>query len=398
MLIALIGVILLEQRARLSGVAAPPSSSSSAVVATGNAVAVAAGYNHTCAITRAGGLKCWGSNSHGQLGNGSTVDSSVPIDVSGLASGVIAIAAGYEHTCALTNAGGVKCWGNNLNGDLGDGTTVDSARPVDVQGMTSGITAIAAGSAWMCALTDAGGVKCWGWNQYGELGNNATVDSAVPVDVIGLTSGVQAIAAGGNASCALVGDGLMKCWGYNGYGGLGTGSTANSDTPVDVAGLSGKVIGMGIGDSTTCAILAARTVKCWGFGGQGQLGNGSTTTTTDPQDVSGLTGVAAISGGETTAPTPLGGHICALTITGSVKCWGDNRAGQLGIGSKTNGSTTPVDVPGLTSGISAISVRGDRTCALTSDGAILCWGANDRGQLGNGTTTDSTVPMLVSGL
>ena len=191
---------------------------------------------HTCAITTGGGLKCWGYNYYGQLGDGTTNSSSTPVDVAGLSQGVTAIAAGEGHTCALVS-GGVKCWGNNWYGQLGDGTITQRSIPVDVVGLGSSMDAIAAGGGHTCALGSGGGVKCWGDNGYGQLGDGTTTDSSTPVDVVGLSSGVTAIAAGGGHTCALVSGGV-KCWGDNGYGQLGDGTTTDSSTPVDVVGLS----------------------------------------------------------------------------------------------------------------------------------------------------------------
>ena len=156
--------------------------------------AIAAGYTHTCALTTAGGVKCWGSNFHGQLGDNTLSFPSTPVDVVGLASGIAAITAGASHTCAITTAGGVKCRGANYDGQLGDNTTTGRFTLVDVVGLASGVAAITAGSSHTCALTTAGGVKCWGDNRYGQLGDNTYMDRLTPVNVVGLGGGVPPVA------------------------------------------------------------------------------------------------------------------------------------------------------------------------------------------------------------
>ena len=182
-------------------------------------------------------VKCWGDNGNGQLGNGNIINSLVPVDVTGLGSGVTAISAGDGHSCALTSGGAVKCWGYNGDGQLGNGSTVNSSVPVDVTGLGSGVTAISAGSLQSCALTSGGAIKCWGSNVRGQLGNGSTTNSLVPVDARGLGSGVTAISTGERYSCALNSGGAMKCWGTNEYGQLGIGSrTIGSLVAVDVVG------------------------------------------------------------------------------------------------------------------------------------------------------------------
>lgn len=204
--------------------------------------ALAVGGLHVCGLTTTSGVKCWGSNTHGELGNGTTARrrSTVAVDVLGLEQGVRAIAAGKDHTCALTADGQVKCWGSNAHGQLGDGSIIDQNIPVTVKGLTN-VTAIAAGAWHTCALTATGGVKCWGENSDGRLGDGTTINHNTLVDVAGLSKGIVAIAAGGGGhTCALTAQGGVKCWGESLYGEVGDGSPSSSwvTLPVDVVGLN----------------------------------------------------------------------------------------------------------------------------------------------------------------
>ena len=302
--------------------------------------AVSAGNSHTCVVTSAGGAKCWGDNAYGELGDGTTANRKTSVDVTGLTSGVIDISADFisgHNTCVLTEAGAVKCMGWNYYGQLGDGTTTNRKLPVDVTGLSSGVKAISDGSSQSCALTTGGGVKCWGDNYYGQLGDGTTINRKTPVDVTGLTSGVKAISAGSVQTCALTTGGGAKCWGYNSSGELGDGTTVNRKTPVDVTGLTSGVIAISAGQAYSCALTTGGGVKCWGNNLYGQLGDGTTVNRKTPVDVTGLTsGISTISAG--------GYHSCAMSSGAAIfKCWGYNSWGQLGDGTTVD-KKVPTDV------------------------------------------------------
>ena len=360
---------------------------------TSGVTAIAAGYSHTCALTAASGVTCWGNNSSGQVGDGSLGNPKTPVGIANLGNGVAAAAAGWTHICALTTAGGVKCWGNNYYGQLGDTTTNDRASPVDVNGLTSGVIAVAAGGYHTCALTAAGGVKCWGNNWYSQLGDGTSVQRTAPVDVNGLTSGVIAVTAGEYHTCALTNAGGVKCWGTNGYGQLGDGTGTSRTTPVDVNGLTSGVTAIAAGWFHTCALTTAGSVKCWGYNNEGQLGNGTWTSSPNPTPIDVLdlsSGVLAVTAG--------GYHTCALTNAGGVKCWGNNGYGQLGINSSGSYFTRPMNASDLTTTAAAITAGFYHTCALTNAGGVKCWGFNGYGQLGDGTNTNRSSPVDTIGL
>ena len=347
-------------------------------------LSVASGGEHACAIVSGGGVQCWGSNRDGQLGIGSKDKDfhSAPEDVAGLQSGMVAVTAGTFHSCALSAQGGIKCWGWNFEGELGDGTFWNSrTTPVDVVGLANGVAAVDAGQFHTCALTTSGGVKCWGNNSYGQLGDGSTpsqVPQPTPVDVVGLGNDALAVTTGGRHSCALTGDGGVVCWGLNALGQLGNGTTADSNTPVDVLDEQGdplsNVVAMSAGWGHTCALNDMGGLVCWGLNNEGQLGDGTSGgISTAPVQVVGLeSGVAAITGG--------GMHTCAVTEAGGAKCWGQME--QLGYGFPIPiifpipDGTTPINVTGLTAGVASISAGDYQTCAVVW-GGVQCWDTLD---------------------
>ncbi len=249
------------------------------------ATAVALGASHTCALMNNGAVTCWGSNSRGQLGSTSGQFSTTPIEYTSLGTGITAIATGSEHTCAIGPLGGIACWGRGAEGEIGDGTTNDGPTARRVIGMTSGIAAITAGLLHTCGLTNAGAVKCWGDNTTGQLGDGSTTRRVTPVPVTGLASGISAIAAGAWHTCALTNPGGVVCWGDNSAGQLGDNSLTQRTTPVPVVGLDSGVVSIAAGDYHTCAVLNTGEVRCWGSNGHGQLGDRSADDTWTPVGV-----------------------------------------------------------------------------------------------------------------
>ena len=369
------------------------SGSTLALVPLTGIVQITAGYTHNCALTSDGVVKCWGDNFRGMLGDNSTITRFTPVAVlagPGLPplSGVIAIGAGVTHSCALTTGGGVKCWGSNGFGQLGDDTIIQRLTPVDVlagPGLPplSGVISLSVGSYTNCVVTSSGGAKCWGYNVGGTVGDGSTTDRHTPVDVSGLASGVSAIATSGNHTCALTSGGAVLCWGTNTSGEVGDAASVGFArlTPVAIPSLTSGVSALEMGIQHSCALTTSGGALCWGNNFYRQLGGASGSNTVVPADVlSGpslppLSGVSAISAGQD--------HTCAVA-SGGAKCWGYNIYGQVGDNTVTPFiRSTPVDVFGLTAGIAAISAGQSHSCAITTGGGVKCWGRNNAGQLGD---------------
>jgi len=430
-----------------------------------DAVNVSVSEQHACALRVSGQIACWGANTYGQLGNGTTNPSFLsPVAVSGISdavqvevvggkscalhqsgtvscwgvvgttvshvptpvaglSGATRIAVEYFHSCALV-AGTVKCWGVNANGQLGDGTNLDSSTPVTVVGI-SDATAIGTAGWSSCAVQSGGTVSCWGSNDKGQLGDGTTTSSNVPVATSGLT-GIESLDGGYKTMCATGVDGTGSCWGDNTWGALLDGSSTDSSTPVAIVGVSdaveistsdgftcvlldgpgspvscggsGPAVGtrevgpfddvveIGFGYQHKCVRKGDGSVWCWGSNSMGQLGDGTTTTRYSPVPVPGISGAVDLAVGSN--------HSCAVLDTGTMKCWGDTMYGQVGSGSSGGHVISPNTVSDVTSFVSADAGE-NSTCGVVAGGNVYCWGANPSGLLGNGGTTFRTEPIPV---
>ncbi len=347
--------------------------------------AVSVGSNFTCGITTAGGAVCWGTNSYGSIGNGSyTTPSRSPVDVTGLTSGVKSIAAGTFHACAVTTAGGVKCWGRNHFGQLGInklGDAFNSTTPVDVLMGSYVAVAVTAGSTHSCALITDGSVRCWG-NGAGGLGNNTSVTSTTPVPVYGFTAPVVSLASGQFHNCAVQSDGVTKCWGLPDNGRLGNGQATVRSLIATNAGNFTDAVAVSAGLAHTCVKTNVGGLRCWGRNLNGQIGLGGTSTA----DVLNPTVVLA-SGVNMVHIGQAASHTCAAMSTGEVKCWGLNDNGQLGTNDLAQ-RTSPTPVVNLSGTVTSLSTGPMHTCAVVNQ-ASKCWGANSSAQLGLGMTTVS---------
>ena len=349
--------------ARNSGGSSP--SSAEVTVTPQASISLGAGEFYTCATVE-GTSYCWGYNDFGQLGDGSTTDSTTPEPVA-LALQALQIEGGDQHTCAVA-AGGVKCWGYNNKGQLGDGTTTNRNTPVTAVDNNSGATQVSAGYEHSCAIVQ-GAVDCWGDNTYGQTG------SLLP------TTGVSSITAGVDHSCAVL-NGGVKCWGRNNAGQLGDGTNTNSATPVEAIPANSGVLSVSAGYEFTCALLNGG-VQCWGLNAQGQLGNSSNANSNLPvRAISANRGTTALSAGLF--------HVCAVINSGT-QCWGYNAFGQLGDRSNVD-KNSPVNAITANAGASSVTSGAYHSCALVRDN-IKCWGLKGQGQFGNGTTTNSNRPI-----
>jgi alpha-tubulin suppressor-like RCC1 family protein len=344
--------------------------------------AVSAGAFHTCAIDSAHRAWCWGRNVYGALGDGTTQDQNVPVRVAG---GLFfdSITAGYEYSCGLTRTGTAWCWGENFGGQLGDGTATNRLRPVQVNAAPLFRT-LSAGEAHTCGMATGGAAWCWGSAVGPEPGNSTPPDVLTPSPV---PTAFGTISAGYEIVCALAGDGTPWCWGLLAPGITAAGdSEASSNVPLAPAPPGVSLTTIGAGTKHACGLAADGRAWCWGMNPAGQLGDGTTATNQHPHPVLGGLVFAQLS-----AHSPA--HACALTAGGAAWCWGAGSLGSLGAGAFLS-STVPVAVSGgLT--FRTLATGFTHSCGITTVGELYCWGHGGTGQLGNGGLGNVDVPTPI---
>ncbi len=391
-----------------------------AVQALGDAVELALGRSHSCARRSSGAVVCWGGNERGQLGAGLDAPASArPVAVRGLTD-AIALASGDDHVCAVRADASVVCWGNNADGQTGNLTRKTWAEPVPIRGLADA-TSVVAGARHSCALRKAGGAICWGANDKGQLGDGTQNGHERPSSVLDL-SGLVGLAAAGSRTCGFTragvycfGDlgpgeqpsprprklaegsqndgivelelgpehaclrhqsGMTRCWGQNRDGRVGDGSFETRTRPVAVS--LGPISDLALGARHSCALRTDGKVACWGDDAGGALGQG------EPDDAAGndRTGVRPVINLDDAVDLASGdGFSCAVRKSGEVACWGRNDSGQLGDASKDANRATPGPIANVEDAI-AVAAGSAQACAVRSTGAVVCWGVNDKGQLG----------------
>ncbi len=347
---------------------------------------IATGTTHSCVVEADATVSCWGRNNYGQLGNGTTTSSPTPVTVVGIADAV-AVTAGNYHSCAVRAGGTAVCWGRGNSGQLGGFWTVDSHTPTAVSSLT-GITSLSAGGSHTCATLESGQARCWGSNAFGQLGNASLTAASTP-RVVGTISrsgllpmgGIAEVEAGTSFTCARMTAGGVRCWGRNNFGQLGDGTTTQRTTPVAVATLTGA-FDLAVGDNHACAATGVGRASCWGFNLMGQLGDGTQQGRSTPVEVQRrLTSTLTFPIVNVTSITAGQYHTCLRSL-GEVWCTGNNDFGQLAmdttgqlelLAKKSNPAVAATE----------LAAGGEHTCVRRPGGSIVCFGRDNHGQVGD---------------
>jgi alpha-tubulin suppressor-like RCC1 family protein len=365
--------------ALLPGVGQPVTFVATAEWPTFAASAVSVGPTHTCALNSAGRAYCWGSNSNGQLGDGTLFDRYLPTPVA--ATEVFkSIAAGSSWTCAVSLGGTGYCWGHNTDGQLGDGTWLDRSVPGPVDG-NQFLTSLSTGELHTCALGVTGDAYCWGWGALGQLGNGQ-FRSFVPVTPSGGVK-FKAVAAGAVHSCGVAQSGAAYCWGEGSVGRLGTGDTSDRLAPALVTG-GHTFESLGAGDAHTCGLVTGGQLFCWGDNSVGMLGNGTIAGSLHPIAAAGTLRFESLAARAE--------NTCAITFQGGLYCWGGNSACQLAVGVCSHApNSTPIAIalePRAAAPVASVHIGSNGVCAVAAATRNLyCWGLN----VGIGDSTNAVV-------
>jgi alpha-tubulin suppressor-like RCC1 family protein len=352
-----------------------------------NSLSSAADFN--CAIQQIGAVLCWGQGGDGQLGTGLDAEESSPAltETLGFDRTATYISAGTDHVCAILDNGDVSCWGSNSYGQLGTGDTTNYNTPTLTDGFGVGRTAIAisSGGQHSCVILDNGSVSCWGYGDYGQLGDGMDElyrSSPSLISSLGIGRTAVAISAGNLHTCAILDNGSVSCWGATEQIGNGDWLDRNTPTLTNSFGIGRTAVAISAGYAHTCVIPDNGSVSCWGHGSSGRLGNG------DMEDRMSPTLTETLGQGRTAVEISSGySHTCAILDNGSVSCWGSGGYGKLGIGDLSrNDNPSPQLISSLGSGRNATSISAaiEHTCALLDNGEVTCWGNDNNGRLGHG--------------
>jgi alpha-tubulin suppressor-like RCC1 family protein len=356
--------------------------------------AITAGGTHTCALSATGEVRCWGGDAAGQLGDGApAANTAAPSARVALPLPARSIAAGTAHTCAVLLDGSVRCWGSDADGRLGDGAPVrDTVAPAGAVALGQPARAVSAGYSHTCALLADGAVRCWGSDADGQLGDGGgLVSTMAPAAPVALGQPARAIAAGDGFTCALLADRSVRCWGIDGDGELGDGLPKSATrAPAGVVGLGRPASAISAGVGHTCALLDDGSVRCWGWNDNRQLGVDVASAPAPAAPVALPARARSISGGYQ--------HTCAVLADDTARCWGYDGDGQLGNG-LPNGDTERPQLVLLGQPARAVTAGEWHSCALTAAGTLRCWSNDNEGQLGDGTPNFTTnVPSDPVGL